>query len=472
MQVDLQTIPGYMVARSSTANEQRARLSNYFESITPVVSANNFERGEEFRREVRQMHLNALTLALAKNVFPCVILEEDAHPTKWHSSVVDVPDDADVFKLDHNRKPVKACQPSSPYVSTTIDDLYLLNQDFSAAAFVIMRRDVAEKLKDVAERLPLLPIDDAFCRVMPAMKWYANNYPRFYHGPLSNRGAPITLQPLVDNRISVSSLDIHIVHSCNLACKQCCHFSDQITGKPIPRDEVLAGVEAWYDKISPKYIAILGGEPALNPDLASIIYNTRAYFPDTRLIVVTNGFLVDRHPKLKFALINNNCEIHVSLHHHSKEYKQKLAPNLAMLREWQKRGVKLLVRDSHSEWRATLPAGPDGRYVPYQDNRPRASWDICMSKTCLQLFRGKIWKCPQIAYLQLLAEQKKIDSHVWEKYLAYKPLDPSATKSEMLEFFARQDESICNMCASNVIQVKIPNPMRGTASNEANEANE
>ena len=56
--------------------------------------------------------------------------------------------------------------------------------------------------------------------------------------------------------------------------------------------------------------------------------------------------------------------------------------------------------------------------LPFEDDRPRQSWEICSTKACKQLHDGKLWKCPPLAYLKL-QETKYNLSPKWDPYLGY-----------------------------------------------------
>ncbi|MFN9982822.1 MAG: hypothetical protein ACK53Y_23030, partial [bacterium] len=80
--------------------------------------------------------------------------------------------------------------------------------------------------------------------------------------------------------------------------------------------------DAWRGRLAPKQIAILGGEPTLNPDLIQIIELGRGSFPNSSGLFVTNGFFLDRHPDLPRALIDNDFRMDVSQHGNSPAFRR------------------------------------------------------------------------------------------------------------------------------------------------------
>jgi hypothetical protein len=97
---------------------------------------------------------------------------------------------------------------------------------------------------------------------------------------------------------------------------------------------------------------------------------------------------------------------------------------------------------------------------PYRDNDPRRSWEICPGKYCRQLFQGRLWKCPTLAYLQLQDQLSPV-RECWHPYLKYTPLEATCSDAELDEFLLREEESYCAMCPAFQRPFAKPNPLRG-----------
>ncbi|SDH52294.1 radical SAM protein [Desulfosporosinus hippei] len=91
-------------------------------------------------------------------------------------------------------------------------------------------------------------------------------------------------------------LETHLVEHCNLNCHMCTHFSP--LAKPVFADikeferdmkrlAILFGNEV-------EYIMLLGGEPLLHPDITDFFHVARAFFPETNIILYTNGIILDQ----------------------------------------------------------------------------------------------------------------------------------------------------------------------------------
>jgi len=151
--------------------------------------------------------------------------------------------------------------------------------------------------------------------------------------------------------------------------------------------------------------------------------------------------------------------LHVSIHHKGPEYTEKVEGVKQLLSEWQDRfEFKLEYRSSSEKWRMTFQGeGADIR--PRDDKDAEGSWKICPSKYCPQIFEGKLWKCPQVAYLQLMDRKFQL-SHEWDKYLGYQPLEPYCSTAELREFLDRKVEAVCEMCPAENHYFELPSPLK------------
>lgn len=269
-------------------------------------------------------------------------------------------------------------------------------------------------------------------------------------------------QALIKNHIEkhqIHNLEIHVTHACNLACKACSHFSNENVGTNVSLKSIKEQMSYWSHRIAPKQFSILGGEPALNPELSEIVRECRSQWPDAKLVLVSNGFRLLKHPNLPQALEESNCELHISIHHKGPEYTNKVDEVKTLLAEWQERHEFLLeYRSSSEKWRMTFE-GEGANIIPRQDNDASTSWKICPSKYCPQIFEGKLWKCPQIAYLQLMDRKFQLPQE-WDEYLDYQPLEPYCSTAELNEFLDRKVEPICKMCPAENHYYELPSPLK------------
>lgn len=260
--------------------------------------------------------------------------------------------------------------------------------------------------------------------------------------------------------IRLHNLELHVSHACNLACQQCSHFSNFNHKGMITPEEADKQMGLWSGRMLPYYFSLLGGEPTLNPELCEIVRIARGHWPHSKLQLVSNGFNLHRHPDLPRVLEETGCYLELSIHHDSDEYTRRLEPVRELVSEWQKSHLlKVNWRSSNTRWRRAYK-GHGASMMPYEDNQPEKSWDACCSKWCPQIHDGKLWKCPQMAYLSMQAS--KYDLHeAWNPYLKYTPLSPDCTQEQLAEFVSRKTESCCKMCPANEEPFLLPSPLKG-----------
>jgi len=262
--------------------------------------------------------------------------------------------------------------------------------------------------------------------------------------------------------VSVGNLEIHVAHSCNLSCESCSHYTNQGHQGIVTIEEAERWMRLWKRRIQPRLFAMVGGEPALHPHLPEFARLSRKHWPKAELRVISNGFLLGRHPDLPAVLRDTNTCLCVSIHHASPQYQEKLKPVRELLDGWEaKYGIRLEYFQSYGHWTRRYH-GFGSAIEPFDDRQPRLSWEICPSKEHPQLFDGKIWKCAPLAYLRLQVKKYHL-SDKWAPYLQYQPLRPDCTADELEAFFAAQDEPCCGMCSSRPIPFELPLPFPAPA---------
>jgi organic radical activating enzyme len=254
-------------------------------------------------------------------------------------------------------------------------------------------------------------------------------------------------------------LEIHAANSCNFTCESCSHFSNGGHKGILSVQEAESWMKKWNKRIDPKTFRILGGEPLINPNINEIIYLARECWAFSDITLVTNGFLLHKHPHLPMALEACDVELSISIHDNSAEYMERKKANDALLEMWKSSyDFRLSIYESYHSW-TRRHRGTGAFVMPYEDGAPRESWNICPARECHQLFRGKLWKCPSIAYLKLQKDRYPDLSPVWNDYLAYEGLDPSCSDEELDAFLSKEEEAICGMCPSNREKFKKPSPL-------------
>lgn len=258
---------------------------------------------------------------------------------------------------------------------------------------------------------------------------------------------------------SISNLEIHLAHSCNLSCESCSHYSNQGHKGTLALDEADRWMGLWSQRLHPQTLSLLGGEPSIHPDLPGCVTLARRHWPKSHLRLVTNGFFLHRHPGLPAVLQRDpNACIYLSIHHDSLEYQKKLVPIFDLLKAWVRDyAIRVEVYLSFQNWTRRYH-GKGGAMAPFQDGQPRQSWAHCPARYCPQLFEGKIWKCAPLAYLKMQDDKYQLSAQ-WKPYLQYQPLESACSDAQLEEFFSREEEPACAMCPARPEAFKLPVPL-------------
>jgi hypothetical protein len=261
---------------------------------------------------------------------------------------------------------------------------------------------------------------------------------------------------------TASRLELHVTHTCNLACESCSHYSNHGHSGNLDLDRADHWMAMWSKRIDVEEIRLLGGEPTVHPDFPEFIPLARRHWPLARIRIVTNGFFLRRHPDLPLKMADaGNADLALSIHHDSPAYLARLRPITDLLAKWQHdHGTIFHTWSSYQGWtKRYLGNGDDMQ--PFEDGRPRQSWEICPAKPCKQLHEGKLWKCAPVAYLGLQKQRYNL-SEKWDPYLQYQPLEPTCSDEELDAFLALEDEPVCAMCSAKHRHLQLPDPMRSS----------
>ncbi len=261
--------------------------------------------------------------------------------------------------------------------------------------------------------------------------------------------------------IDIEQLELHVTHACNFTCEGCSHYSNHGHTGNITLDDCEEWLYGWSRRVKPKTFTILGGEPTLNKNLPDIVYMVRAMFPDpsTGIDVITNAAGLHLQPRLPQMLVATGATLAVSIHStEHPNYIKKFKRGYKLAKKWKHDlGVWVEFWDfTNKEWVRQYKGFGD-RMMPYEDNNPRKSWEVCISKYAMQLHEGKLWKCPALAYLPMQAKKYNL-SDKWNPYLKYQSLEVDCTDEELEEFLNREDESFCSMCPANRDVYTKPDP--------------
>ncbi|MCD8140579.1 MAG: radical SAM protein [Planctomycetaceae bacterium] len=241
-------------------------------------------------------------------------------------------------------------------------------------------------------------------------------------------------------------LEMHISHTCNLACRFCSHYCDIGYTGIIPYEQGSEWITAWSKRLQPSTFRLLGGEPLLNPELDKYLELSTSCFPDSGRWVVTNGLLLRKIERLFPLFIKTSTKISLSIHPMSQAQERILNDAMVLLHQWKMRGLGFAIQSSGNTWTKKYH-GEGPNILPYEDGDPDASWALCTEKICVTISDGRLYPCPPLAYLPLIADKLK-NRDVWQPYLSYTPLEANYSDEDLSRFLQGSTHGFCAMCPS------------------------
>lgn len=247
-------------------------------------------------------------------------------------------------------------------------------------------------------------------------------------------------------KVQIERLEMHVVHACNIRCKNCSHYCDIGYARRIDHDAALESIGEWSRRISISRFSLLGGEPLLEKRVVDYIEKVAAAFPYADRRLVTNGILLYKYDDSFAQLIKStNTRLVISLHVVPDQYREKQMKSFATLKEWIKKySLKATIKEINTKW-FKLYHGNGYEIRPYNDNNAAESRKHCLTP-CVNLHEGTLWKCPPLAYLPMIIEKLHYKRD-WAPYLAYRPLQISASDEALASLSS--DSSCCGMCPAN-----------------------
>lgn len=227
-------------------------------------------------------------------------------------------------------------------------------------------------------------------------------------------------------------VEMHICDYCNLNCKGCAHFSPLFERKMPDLEKRIQDIKLLRQKFSHiiKFY-LLGGEPFLNPEIKEYVVEVRRLLPDTVIQIVTNGLLLlsvadDVLDEIRKNDIIISISVYLPTHKILKQIVQRL----------EERNVRYITRpyDDKQKFTKPLSAKQNSRY-PHK----------CISEGCLNVFEGRISRCPTLMYIYKFNEI--FDEHFPNEGI----LDLQSASAEDILKMTEEKVPLCRHCVDNII---------------------
>jgi len=234
-----------------------------------------------------------------------------------------------------------------------------------------------------------------------------------------------------------SVIEFYITNQCNLACTNCNRFNDHDFRGHYYWEDSEDAVTAWSQRIDAPMIVIIGGEPTLHPGLETWMSNLRRLWPDTEIMIQSNGTNVQIEKDLQTW---NRYRVGwgISVHQHS------MRP--ALERKWD--GISAGFFENTEFTPAAVIPHNDSFSVHRSD--PTKAFNACTMRHSHTIFKGKLYKCPVMAVLPEFRTQHSVvmDSQQQQLLSQYQPLSADCSEQQLTDFVNARYKHIdqCEFC--------------------------
>lgn len=310
-------------------------------------------------------------------------------------------------------------------------------------------------------------------------------------------------------------VEVYITNTCNLSCSHCQSLNNfAFKGHQLWIDyqhkytELSAKIE--FDRIQ-----IMGGEPTLNPDFSKWVQGISDLWPNSKIEIATNGARLDKLDSTIYNILQQHqgclwftchdidyynqlltfgteflkdivsddlsghehwhsiyqsvkqaewpdCKSIDEFHHLPEEVKQEFNNKHRLNQKLDLGTTSRVLRDSNGvevklDWAQTFVSSAvqvrQNTLEFKYNNDPVEAHDKCYFKSCHQLNKGKLYKCPLVSVLPDFVAQFDLNLSDYDRKLAlaYKPVDNRTDNNEIASFIANIDQPIsqCKFCPVN-----------------------
>lgn len=234
--------------------------------------------------------------------------------------------------------------------------------------------------------------------------------------------------------IVLPQAEIHVSDYCNLNCRGCTHYSpifDRILPNTKERIHDIKLLALKFSHVVDFYL--LGGEPFLNPDIEEYILSAYTLLPNSRIHIVTNGLLLPKIPEKIFTTIRK-YDVDISI----SEYKptHDRIDEIKMVLD--KNNIKYDIRpfDQKQLFNKPLTKMCNTDYEK-----------LCISNGCVNIWNGKIARCPSLMYVQELNAKFGLNLPSDGIYSLEDKMP-----GERLKELLKEEVPLCSYCVKNPIE--------------------
>jgi len=194
-------------------------------------------------------------------------------------------------------------------------------------------------------------------------------------------------------------LEMNVVDHCNLNCKGCAHFSNICNNNFVSVESFRSDLQMVSEKFNLYNFRILGGEPFLHPNVSELATISREILTNTKIVIVTNGLLIDRlDDKILQTIADNDIMLSISIYQPTYEILDKI---IKKLNEYH---INFLINDDYFR-KASVIDKFNTRLSSKKGTNGELTSKICTGRFCRFLRNGKISKCYYPLLIEILNEK-------------------------------------------------------------------
>lgn len=286
-----------------------------------------------------------------------------------------------------------------------------------------------------------------------------------------------------DPRHLIPYVEFYITNVCNLNCDNCNRFNNHSFSGWQRWSDYEAQYESWAQHVRLQKVAILGGEPLLNPSIIDWAKGINRIWRKT-VQIQSNGTRLNKVPGLYELLLTSGIDtaapwvrntVGISLHNETdreklyQEINKFLKPPIRVVNRGDpedennatthgagrafvdKNGVVIRVWDYDSFYNAAITVNQQGRFTLHNNDATLAHNECGFVRyKCYHFIKGGLYKCGPVALFPEFDQQFNLDISDEDRELinSYRPLRPQEFDQRGKQFLATLDDPIpqCKFC--------------------------
>lgn len=240
-------------------------------------------------------------------------------------------------------------------------------------------------------------------------------------------------------------LEVNLADHCNLNCQCCDHFSPLASPHFLNVEQYEKDLKRLSSLLGNKRLAIMklqGGEPLLNKNINKIIEITRYYLPLTHIWLYTDGLLLKSwenniNGNLWKTIKDNDIMIMMTRY----PINLKMEPILELVKKY---GVSFTSNSNAGDFKYEGEKWSVCHPFDFRGTQPIWKYVSCYQFNEVPVLRdGKIYPCPQIAYIEYF--NKFFNKNLMVNSKDYIDIYKASSLEEILEFLSSPYD-FCRYC--------------------------